>query len=182
MSTVYYTATTLDGFLAGPGDDLEWLMAMPHPEPDTYSPFIANVGALAMGSATYEWVLRHLEKTGKAWPYTQPSWVFTSRDLPVPQGADVRFVRGAVAPVHQTMSAVAKGKDLWIVGGGDLAGQVLDAGLLDELVITVASYTLGEGKPLLPRVARLLLISARPLGGGFAELRYAPAGRSGTGR
>ena len=62
-----------------------------------------------------------------------------------------RFVSGDVRPVHAEMRAAADGKNTWIVGGGDLAGQRYDAGLLDELIVQIGSATLGKGKPLLPR-------------------------------
>jgi dihydrofolate reductase len=177
MSTIYYTASTLDGFLAAADDDISFLDRVPQPSEDTYTPFIERVGAVAMGRATYEFVLRHVD-AGNAWPYPQhPVWVFTHRDMLVPVGADARSVRGDVAPVHAEMVTAAQqsGKpDLWIAGGGDLAAQFYDAGLLDELVITVASWTLGTGKPLLPRsLGRPLeLMSVRALSTGFAELRY----------
>lgn len=174
MRTIFYTATSLDGFLATPDDDLAWLDQRPPPSEDTYTPFIANVGTICMGSATYEFLLRHHAK-GNPWMYTQPVWVFTTRKLPVPPGTDVRFVKGDVRPVHAAMQAAAPGKDVWVCGGGGLAAKFLAAGLLDELVVTVASCTLGAGKPLLPIRANLRLLGARALGENFAELRYAPA-------
>jgi len=73
------------------------------------------------------------------------------------------------------MRAAAGSKNIWIVGGGDLAGQFYDAGLLDEMIVQVASVTLGRGKPLFPRrVTRppLCLVSIRQIGTTFAELRY----------
>ncbi len=173
MATIYYTATSLDGFLATKENDLSWLDALPQPNTDTYGPFIANVGALCMGAATYEFLLAHVAK-GNPWPYQQPTWVFTHRNLPTPAGADIRFVSGEVAPVHALMVVAAAGKDVWVCGGGELVGQFLDRGLLDELVITVAAQTIGAGKPLLPRMARLRLVSAKMLGAGFAELRFVP--------
>jgi dihydrofolate reductase len=174
MATVYYTATSLDGFLATPDDDVAWLDARPPPAEDTYTPFFAKVGALCMGASTYRFLLRHVA-SGNPWPYAQPTWVFTHHPLPVPDGADIRFVQGDVRPVHDAMRDAAGAKDIWVCGGGSLAAQFLAAGLLDELVVTVASCTLGEGKPLLPMRADLRLLGARPLGAGFAELRYAPA-------
>jgi len=173
MKTVYYTATSLDGFLATLDDSVAFLDDVPQPSEDTYTPFIANVGAIAMGRATYEFLLRHMEGDGK-WPYPDhPVWVFTHHDFPERDG--VTFTSDPILNVHEGMVKAAGGKDVWICGGGDLAGQFLDAGLLDELVITVASRTLRDGKPLLPRDAKLTLTSARRLGDGFAELRYAPA-------
>jgi dihydrofolate reductase len=185
MKTVYYTAASLDGFLADENHSLEWLFQFPPPEgEDHYDAFIQKVGALAMGSSTYEWLLRHHiypedpGKTPDAWFYTQPTWVFSSRALRDIPRADIRFVSGDVRPVHAEMAKAAQtqGKDVWIVGGGELAGKFYDAGLLDELVITLASVTLGKGMPLLPRrivSPPLKLLSAKQHGEGFATLKYA---------
>jgi dihydrofolate reductase len=179
MKTQFYTATSLDGFIATEDDSLEWLFPLGDINDTGYPDFIAQVGALAMGASTYEWMLRHVVKPGSAspgpWPYTQPTWVFTHRALPGVPGADIRFVHGAVQPVHAQMQQAAKGKNLWLVGGGDLVGQFHDAGLLDELIVQVASVTLGAGRPLLPRAITqppLALTAARAMGKGFAELRY----------
>ncbi|HET7621967.1 MAG TPA: dihydrofolate reductase family protein [Gemmatimonadaceae bacterium] len=179
MKTQYFTASTLDGFIAGPNDSLDWLFPLGDPEDTSYPTFIKDVGALAMGSATYEWILRHhiakdAEKP-QSWPYEQPSWVFTSRELPTIPGADIRFVRGDVRPVHEAMAEAAAGKNIWLVGGGDLVGQFHDQGLLDEIHVQIGSVTLGAGKPLLPRKITsppLRLVSARAIGTGFVELQY----------
>lgn len=170
MKTIYYTASSLDGFIATPDDSVAWLDALPQPTEDTYAPFITNVGAICMGRSTYEFLLRHMDGGG-AWAYPDhPVWVFTHREFPQRDG--VTFTDAPVAEIHRDMAT--SGKDIWICGGGDLAGQFLDAGLLDEIVITVGSQTLGAGKPLLPRAAPLELLGARALGAGFAELRYRP--------
>lgn len=179
MKTQYYTATSLDGFIATEDDSLDWLFPLGDINDTGYPAFIAQVGALAMGSATYEWILRHANKvaaeTGSAWPYTQPAWVFTHRELPKVERADIRFVQGSVDGVHAEMIEAAGGKNIWVVGGGDIAGQFHDAGLLDEAIIQVASVTLGKGKPLFPRRVTSppwQLLSVRKVGPGFAELRY----------
>lgn len=179
MKTQYYTATSLDGFIATEDHSLEWLFQLGDVADTGYSEFIAQVGALAMGASTYEWMLRHVIKPGAAdgasWPYGQPAWVFTHRDLPRVAGADIRFVYGDVCPVHAAMRAAAQGGNVWLVGGGDLVGQFHDAGLLDELIVQIGSVTLGAGRPLLPRriaVPPLRLTAARAIGPGFAELRY----------
>ena len=180
MKTQYYTASSLDGFIATLDDSLDWLFPLGDIADTGYGDFIRDVGAVAMGSTTYEWILRHpFAPDGgapPAWPYTQPVWVFTSRTLPTVPGADVRFARGDVRPVHAAMVEAAGGKNVWIAGGGDLAGQFHDAGLLDELFVQVGSVTLGAGKPLLPRAITsppLRLLSVRQVGTGFAELHYA---------
>ena len=180
MKTQYYTASSLDGFIATDDHSLDWLFQLGDVNDTSYPDFIRDVGALVMGSATYEWMLRHVVRPdapdAQPWPYDQPAWVFTSRTLQGIAGADIRFVQGDVRPVHEQMRAGANGKNLWIVGGGDLAGQFHDAGLLDELIVQVASVTLGSGKPLLPRriaFPPLRLTSVQAYGTGFAELRYA---------
>jgi dihydrofolate reductase len=180
MKTQYYSAASLDGFIATRDHSLDWLMQFDGSEPTSYSEFILDVGALAMGSKTYEWLLSHLvqsaDKPGDPWPYSQPVWVFTSRTLPQIRDADIRFVRGDVRPVHAEMVAAAGGKNVWIVGGGELVGTFYDAGLLDELIIQVTAVTLGSGQPLLPRAIitpSLKLLSATTFGEAFVELRYA---------
>ncbi len=179
MKTQYYTATSLDGFIATEDDSLEWLFLLGDIKDSSYPAFISEVGALAMGSATYEWILHNAEKvaaeTGSLWPYTQPAWVFSSRQLPEINGANIQFVQGDVRPIHAEMRAAAGNKNIWIVGGGDLAGQFYDVGLLDELIIQIGSTTLGKGKPLFPRRVlspNLHLVSVRQLGTGMAELCY----------
>jgi dihydrofolate reductase len=161
--TQYYTATTLDGFIADPDDSLDWLFTrdQDHAGSLNYAAFIAEVGALAMGSTTYEWILEH-EFAGKdpdewKWPYDIPCWVFTHREPTVVPGADVTFTSDDVASVHAQMAQAAAGRNLWLVGGGDLVGQFADAGLLDEVIVYVAPVTLGAGKPLLPRHVELRL-------------------------
>ena len=179
MKTQYYTATSLDGFLATEDDSLDWLFTLGELNNSSYPEFIAEVGALVMGSATYEWMIRNADQvakeTGSPWPYNQPAWVFSSRKLPMIEGADVHFANGDVDKIHREMRTAAKDKNIWIEGGGDLAGQFYDAGLLDELIVQVGSATLGKGKPLFPRRVlspTLRLISVRQMGAGMAELRY----------
>jgi dihydrofolate reductase len=175
--TRYYTASTLDGFIADPDNSLEWLFTRQQEPggPQNYADFIAGVGAIAMGATTYEWILDH-EFAGKdpadwKWPYDVPCWVFTHRGLTAVPGAAIQFVSGDVAPVHEAMVAAAGAGNVWIVGGGDLAGQFADAGLLDDVIVSIAPVTLGAGAPLLPRRLELRL---EELGrnGDFAAARY----------
>ena len=178
--TQYYTATTLDGFIADPDDSLDWLFTRAQEEggAGNYRDFIAGVGALAMGRTTYEWILGH-EFGGKdpsewKWPYEQPCWVFTHQQLTVVPGAPVEFTSGDVRPVHERMVEAAGGKNVWLVGGGDLVGQFADAGLLDEVHVSVAPVTLGAGKPLLPRRLELVL-EETGRNGDFVAVRYSVA-------
>lgn len=158
MVTHFYTASSLDGFIATEEHSLAWLLKQDidlH-GPMAYLEFEKSIGALAMGASTYEWVLGN--QGDEPWGYVQPTWVFTHRDLPIPEGADIRFAAGDVGPVHAAMTEAAAGKDLWVVGGGEVAGQFADAGLLDEVWVQYAPVTLGAGSPLLPRALDLELI------------------------
>jgi dihydrofolate reductase len=92
------------------------------------------------------------------------------------EGPDIRFVSGDVGPVHEEMVQAAEGKNVWLVGGGDLVGQFQDQGLLDEVIIGMASVFLGSGAPLLPRrivTPPLQLLEVTNFGADFAMLRYA---------
>jgi dihydrofolate reductase len=169
MTTQYYTATSIDGFIADADHSLDWLFPVERDteKPDRFDRFFAGVGAMAMGSTTYEWVLAHEELLDHPERWTAfygetPTWVFTSRGLPAVPGADLTFVEGDVRPIHTTMTAAAGGRNVWVVGGGDLAGQFADVGLLDEIILGVAPVTLGSGAPLLPR--RLLTTDLRLTG------------------
>jgi dihydrofolate reductase len=180
MRTVYYCAASLDGYIAESDDTIDWLtgyepVAPPEnvetagPEfPASYNEFYEGVGALVSGSVTYEWVLEH----GGEWPYAgKPCWVLTSRDLPVPDGQDIRF-NGS----FEEMIASAGDRKLWIVGGGGVASQFAEAGLLDEVWVTVVPVVLGAGKPLFDRRLPgppMQLTGALPRSSGMVELRYA---------
>ncbi len=154
MKTQYYVASSLDGFIADRENRIDWLMEFGMEEFSAdYAAFIENIGVIVMGSRTYEFLLGE----GLAeWPYAgQMCWVLTSRELPRIEGADIRFARGDITDLHREWAAAARdlGKDIWIVGGGDVAAQVYDAGLLDELLITIMPVVLGAGAPLLPTAA-----------------------------
>lgn len=179
--TQYYTATTLDGFIADENHSLDWLFSREQDRggPLNYNQFIAHVGAIAMGSTTYEWILQHefadKDPSEWKWPYDVPCWVFTHRELqPVPS-ADIRFTSGDVAAAHAEMVEAAGVKNVWVVGGGDLAGQFADRGLLDELILYIAPVMLGAGAPLLPRRLELRLEELAQ-NGEFATARYSVLG------
>lgn len=156
MATHFYTASSLDGFIATQEHSLEWLFAQDFDfeGPMAYPKFIEGIGALVMGASTFQWLLKNQDD----WTYDQPAWVFTHRDLPVPAGANVVLAQEPVARVHAQAVAAAGDKDIWIMGGGDLAGQFADAQLLDEVWIQYAPVMLGSGQQLLPRRLQLDLI------------------------
>lgn len=155
--TQFFTATTLDGYIADADNSLDWLFVQDIDEdgPLNYGEFIAGIGAMAMGATTYEWILAH-EFAGKdlaeqTWPYDIPCWVFTHRELPLLPHSGVMLTSADAAEVHSQMVETAGDRNVWLVGGGDLVGQFADAGLLDEVLVSIAPVTVGAGAPLLPR-------------------------------
>jgi dihydrofolate reductase len=181
--TQYYTATSIDGFIADEYNSLDWLFEADSGGNERFGPFFEGVGAFAMGATTYQWVLVHerlLERPHqwREWYGDIPAWVFTHRDLPAVPGAAISFVRGDVRPVHEAMVAAARDRNIWLVGGGELVGRFADQGLLDELILGVAPVTLGAGAPLLPRrllSSRLRLSSVEQVAE-FAYLTYLVGG------
>ena len=180
--TVYYAAMSLDGFIAEPEEKLDWLIGFDGPGyaeasegegaspiETSYPAFMEGVGALAMGSKTYEFIL------DQEWAYADlPVWVLTTRDLPRAEGASgLAFASGPVAELHEEMIAAAGGKDLWVVGGGVLASQYVAAGLLDLVRLTVVPTILGAGLPLFAEpVPPMKLLATTPFDNGMVELSY----------
>jgi dihydrofolate reductase len=177
--TQYYTATSVDGFIADQHNSLDWLFQVGSGDNDRFAEFFAGVGAFAMGATTYEWILDHEQLLDRPdqwtrWYGATPAWVFTHRELPAVPGIPLTFVRGDVRPVHDAMVAAAGGRNVWLVGGGELVGAFADRGLLDEIILGVAPVMLGAGAPLLPRrllSSRLRLTRMRQ-DGQFAQLFY----------
>lgn len=172
---VYYAAMSLDGYIAESDDNLDWLTGFPGVEPGPavttveggYDEFYEGIDALVMGSVTYEWILDHID----GWAYPgKPSWVLSSRELPVREGADVTVTSAPVTELHAEMTV----DTLWVVGGGNVASQFADAGLLDQVWVTVVPVVLGAGKPLFDRrVDRLMRpTEVLPRRSGMIELRF----------
>lgn len=170
---VLYIATSLDGYIAAPDGDLDWLTSYEGEGDHGYGDFIEGIGALVMGSSTYELPLGESN-----WPYAKPTWVFSRRELPRPEGADVRFVSGPPERAISEIGASAGGLAIWLVGGGDLVGQFMEAGLLDEIIHFIVPKALGDGIPLFPGsvLNAFEVDSARLWPSGLTELRYRPAG------
>jgi dihydrofolate reductase len=186
-ATQYLVASSIDGFIADTMDSLDWLFQaerMASAEATAakdarFTRFFSGIGAMAMGAATYEWVVGHehlLDEPDKWQAYygDVPCWVFTHGDQPAVPGARLSFVSGDVRPVHEQMTAAAGGRNLWLVGGGELAGQFADNGLLTEIILAIAPVTLGDGSPLLPcrLTAKQLTLTSCSQDGTFAYLTY----------
>ena len=142
---VYYAACSLDGRIAGRDHDLAFLETLAG-GPDTYgyAEFVRDVDSLLMGAETWRFMVRH-----GSWPYEErPTWVLTHderlADLP---GAHASAYRGDVRELVRQLDARGLERT-WLVGGGDVAGQLIEADLLSELIVTVAPTFVGDGPAL----------------------------------
>lgn len=150
---VYYTASTMDGYLADENDSLDWLLTQPIDDdgPFSIAELMASTGAIVMGRTTYQWVVDHVAQSGEAWPYGEfPTFLYTNRSVDVVDPS-VTVVSGHVAEHRATLELAAGEKNVWVVGGGDLAAQFAESGMLDEVVVSYAPATVGSGRPLFPR-------------------------------
>lgn len=172
-----YVAMSLDGFIAGPGDDLSWL---PEGDPSAaegsggvgFHEFLEGIGALLMGRRTYD----VLAGFGGEWHYgDRPLLVATHRPLEAIHDL-VRPVTGDIGSLMAKAKEAAGGKDIYY-DGGNIICQALDAGLVDDLIITVVPTVLGSGIALFSGTAQrhaLELVSHEPHGAGLIQLRLRP--------
>lgn len=148
MKTIYFAAASLGGSIADKNNSLEWLFKNGPTDLQFIDQFIETVGAIAMGSSTYQWLLDNMEGP---WPYKVPCLVFTHRNLKKIENADIRFTQGDVQSQHEELKRLAAGKNIWLMSGGDLVGQFYDHGLVDEMNIQTVAVFLNEGKKLFSR-------------------------------
>src|ERR1700761_8988127 len=149
MSTIYFTASSIDGFIVDDRDSLDWLLSrnIDADGPFGYRAFSESVGALVMGATTYEWIVAN--ESGD-WPYKQPAWVLTHRPNIVRPGHPVHIYQGDIPELQPKLLQAAGYQDVWVVGGGEAAAQFVRAGFVDELIVSYAPCTLGTGGRLLP--------------------------------
>ena len=176
-----YIATSIDGFIAGPGDDLSWLpsdeeLAETASVDDGalgYEEFIAGIGALLMGRATYD-VVRGFDVP---WPYgDRPVLVATRRSLDEHPPATVRAVDGPIAELVEAARSAADGKDVYL-DGGNLIRQAAESDLIDDFTITIAPIALGSGHPLFAGMGKrypLDIVSHHRHPGGMLQIRVRP--------
>jgi len=149
MATIYFTASSIDGYIVDDAGSLGWLLSrnIDADGPFGYRAFSDSVGALVMGATTYEWMVAN--ESGD-WPYKQPTWVLTHRPNIVRPGHSVHPFAGDVTELQPKLLQAAGYRDVWMVGGGDAAAQFVRAGFVDELIVSYAPCTLGTGGRLLP--------------------------------
>jgi len=167
--TVLYIAATLNGFIARMDGDISWLD--PFNSMDYgYDDFYREVGAIIMGSTTYEDVLKFPE-----WPYKQRAvYVLTSRSFPQEAPPGVVFYNGDLKMLCEELSQ-KDDKPIYVVGGGKVITSFLNKQLLDELILFTMPLLLQNGIPLfevLNNDIPLSLLSTRSYSNGVVELRY----------
>ena len=169
---VLYITASLDGYIADENGGVGWLTGDPSTDYG-YAEFLEGVDTLVMGSSTY---LTSLALDGGTDGFEgRGVFVYTSGD-DLPPRAGVTFVRKP-APPHVAELKGQDGADIWLLGGGRFATNMLAAGLIDELRIFVQPIVLGGGTPLwrcLGIPVALELLEARTWPGGLVELRYRP--------
>jgi len=171
--TRVFIAASLDGFIAGPKGELDWLAPNAGASvEDTFSPFLSEVGAMLMGRRTFD-VVSSFEGD---WPYGElPVLVASSRPLGAAPSS-VTLVKGEIATLVDQAKTIAGEKDVYLDGGA-LIRSAMDAGLVDEITLTLIPMLLGEGVPLFAGLLQrqpLELLGSRELGAGFVELYYRP--------
>lgn len=173
MSFQYYVASSLDGFIADSDERIDWLLRFGTSDFDVaYQRFLSGVGAIVMGSRTYEFLL---SEGMSEWPYSVPTVVLTHRDLPIAvAGADIRFRQGDIAGIAAELEELAGERTSWVMGGGDVAARFAEAHLLHTVIVTVMPIILGSGTRLLPATDHLALefVSSTPLPQGAIEVTY----------
>jgi dihydrofolate reductase len=172
---IVHIGTSADGYIARPDGDLEWLTSRPAPQ-GFYgmNDFMKSIDTKVLGRKTFEMSLR----MGAKFDAKNPHMVFSRHPPPAEVPAGVQFVNEAIGPFVRRLRE-QPGKDIWLMGGGEIIASFLDAQAIDEFVISVAPVFIGDGIPLIARRHRhvpLALRSTEKFEDGVVQLRYAVQG------
>jgi dihydrofolate reductase len=174
---IVYLATSADGYIARPDGDVEWLNRRPQTVDYGMRAFYRSIDTILMGRKTYDWGLAYQKKTGmkgSVFDTKLANYVF-SRKPPKKVAPGVQFVSEPVKTFARRLHAT-RGKNIWMMGGGELIASFLDAGEIDEFDIHIIPTLIGDGIPLIAprhRDIELRLLSARKYPDGAVRLRYA---------
>lgn len=167
---ICYIAESLDGYIATEDDSLDWLFKIDGEGDAGYSEFMDTIDTVVMGRRTYDWVME-MEKG--EYPYKGiKSYVF-SRTVPAAQSGDVEFLDMAI-PAFAEKLKCSPGKNIWVIGGSALLAEFLEAGLIDEFIISIAPVTIGSGIPLFRKSVLTTEYKLKNVKryGEFAQLHY----------
>lgn len=163
---VLYIASSLDGFIADPDGNIDWLLAFDSSQ-SSYARFIKSVDTILMGSTTYMQLITELSPS--IWPYADMEVFVASRQYQIADN-HVTFVQDPVNLLR--MLKKKEGKTIWIVGGGKLIASLFDADLIDTLILTTVPVSIGKGIPLFPdKRLKFNLVKSEILGP-FVESTY----------
>jgi dihydrofolate reductase len=170
-NVIVHIGTSADGYIARPDGDLEWLTSRPAPK-GFYgmNAFVKSIDTKLLGRKTYEESLR----MGAKFDSKSRTLVFSRHAPPVNAPSGVEFVNGAIGPFVSRLRE-EPGKDIWLMGGGELIASFLDERAIDEFVISVAPVFIGDGIPLIARRHRhvpLDLHSVERFEDGLVQLHY----------
>lgn len=166
---ILYIATSLDGYVADKGGGVDWLNEYNHPEEDYgYREFFKKIGAVIMGSKTYEQLLSF-----NYWYDGVESHVFSTRELEATPDHPIQVHSGDPTPL--TTRLRQQSRDAWLIGGGRLITSFLNRGLIDELILTIVPKILGDGIPLFQKIEQLHKVelkSCKSFSDGVVQLTY----------
>lgn len=168
---IVHIATSADGYIARPDGDLEWLTSRPAPK-GFYgmADFVKTIDTKLIGRKTYEASL----SLGAKFDSKDRYIVFSRHAPPDDAPAGVEFVSDQISPFIDQLRE-QPGKDIWLMGGGDLIASFLDEHAIDEFVVSVAPVFIGDGIPLIARRHRhvpLELHSVERFEDGLVQLHY----------
>lgn len=168
---IVHIAASADGYIARPDGDLDWLTSRPAPK-GFYgiNAFMRTIDTLLLGRKTYEVSLR----LGGKFDSKNRTIVFSRHAPPADVPPGVEFVSAEIGPFVSRLRA-QPGKDIWLMGGGELIASFLDAGAIDEFVVSVVPVFIGDGIPLIARRHRhvpLELRSVAQFEDGLVQLHY----------
>ena len=168
-----FIATSLDGYIARPDGDIDWLLQRDDPAEDHgYHDFIADKDVIVMGRGSYEKALSF-----DPWPYDRPVLVL-SRQLAgsqVPAALEGRLRFSDAAPLQAMEALEREGVRRVYVDGGQLVQSFIRARLIEDMVLTTVPVLIGAGRPLfgmLPQDRALALVASRSFPSGLVQSTY----------
>jgi dihydrofolate reductase len=174
QQVVLFIAASLDGFIARSDGGIDWLEGLPNPDNSDhgYGEFLEGIGSILMGRKTYEAIMGF----GMDWPYAGiKTFVVSQQQAFGINSPDTQLVRGEEVPRLISQLKASSSKDIWLVGGGELATWFLNQDLLDQIILTLIPVVLGAGIPLFapaPRESTWDLKKAKPYSSGAVALYY----------